>query len=468
MLAAPPVARLDRDACRTLRRKSGVDGGVERELDVPHQRARPGVFQPRRLECGEAHAAVRERGGDEIRGGKARLGRGRGLGDPGDLERRAVAPDAHARDLARGHAHFLLQRERAVDRGEGVAATGVVLEGHLADVEVFTQRRQRALPIGPFAHRPSEPGFAFDDVERPGDAFRGAERRADARLGGAAGVHRLGHGVRPEGLLQAGGEGGDRGERVREAAGVEPEHLGGGARRAEAADRAGVVPVLVVRAAHRLSDARRYFVADDHRAQEGLARRAARLRNGERRGDGRRAGMVDAFAEDVVDFGGMRRRAVDDRGRAHARAPPVRQPGAAFSDLLGERTLEQRGGRNDRAGEERRVPVDHGALGVVQDLGRQGPRALPLRPLREALDDAHHCGAAIPASFISFDHFAWSSRMKRANSWGVSPEGSAPRPSIFSRTSRSASTRFASAEIFATVACGVAAGASSPNQPTAS
>src|SRR5207247_4753045 len=74
----------------------------------------------------------------------------------------------------------------------------------------------------------------------------------------------------------------------------------------------------------------------------------------------------------------------------------------------------------------------------------------------------------IPASFISLDHFAWSARMKRANSSGVLPSGSAPRPSIFSRTSLIASTRFASAESFATAALGVAAGARRPNQPTAS
>src|SRR5882672_7812746 len=79
-----------------------------------------------------------------------------------------------------------------------------------------------------------------------------------------------------------------------------------------------------------------------------------------------------------------------------------------------------------------------------------------------------HYSGIIPASFISLDHFAWSSRMKRANSSGVLAAGSAPRPIIFSRTSLIASTRFASTESFATVAFGVAAGASSPNQPTAS
>src|SRR5262249_13343581 len=136
-------------------------------------------------------------------------------------------------------------------------------------------------------------------------------------------------------------------------------------------------------------------------------------------------------------------------------------------DLPGEGALEQGRGRHHRPRVERGVPVDHRALRVVQDLRIQGPPALPLGERREALDDAHHCVAWMPASFMSLAHFAWSSRMKRANSSGVSPAGSAPRTIIFSRTSRSASTRFTSYEAFATLALGVAAGASSPNQPTA-
>src|SRR3989442_190346 len=79
-----------------------------------------------------------------------------------------------------------------------------------------------------------------------------------------------------------------------------------------------------------------------------------------------------------------------------------------------------------------------------------------------------HQSGVIPASFISLDHFAWSSRMKRANSSGVLPAGSAPQPSIFSRTSLIARTRFASAESLATLAFGVAARASTAQQATPS
>ena len=71
----------------------------------------------------------------------------------------------------------------------------------------------------------------------------------------------------------------------------------------------------------------------------------------------------------------------------------------------------------------------------------------------------------MPRSRMSFDHFAWSSRMKAANCAGVLPEGSAPSATILCLSSSSASTAFASAESLSTTAFGVAAGASSPNQP---
>src|SRR5437667_254056 len=79
-----------------------------------------------------------------------------------------------------------------------------------------------------------------------------------------------------------------------------------------------------------------------------------------------------------------------------------------------------------------------------------------------------HSAASMPACLISFAHFAWSSRMKRANSSGVLPPGSAPSAVIFARTSACASTLFTSALSFSTMLPGVAAGASRPNQPTAS
>src|SRR5258708_32095363 len=105
------------------------------------------------------------------------------------------------------------------------------------------------------------------------------------------------------------------------------------------------------------------------------------------------------------------------------------------------------------------IGADHGHVtGAAPEPAPQTPHGRLTRPY----------SGVIPASFISLDHFAWSPRMKRANSSGVLPAGSAPRTRIFSRTSLIASTRFASAESFATVSFGVAARASRPNQPTAS
>ena len=114
----------------------------------------------------------------------------------------AVAADADALDLARRDLHAALQRQRAVDGGEGMAAAGVVLEGHAANVECLAQRRKTLIPIRPVRHRAAEARVALDHVQRPGDAFLRRERGGDARLGGAARVQRLGHRIHAEGLLQ--------------------------------------------------------------------------------------------------------------------------------------------------------------------------------------------------------------------------------------------------------------------------
>src|SRR5712691_4773094 len=126
-----------------------------------------------------------------------------------------------------------------------------------------------------------------------------------------------------------------------------------------------------------------------------------------------------------------------------------------------------KGGGSHRMGER---PAPAGGSASSTGTGHGGAAGAAPEPAPQIPDGrlTQRYSGVIPASFISFDHFAWSARMKRANSSGASPAGSAPRPSIFSRTSRSASTRFTSAESFATVAAGVAAGASRPNHPTAS
>src|SRR3989442_13488487 len=97
------------------------------------------------------------------------------------------------------------------------------------------------------------------------------------------------------------------------------------------------------------------------------------------------------------------------------------------------------------------IGTDHGhAPGAAPEPAPQTPDGRLARPY----------SGVIPASFISFDHFAWSSRMKRANSSGAFAAGSGPRTSIFSRTSPIASTPVTSAGDFGTVPLGVAARAS--------
>ena len=330
-----------------------------------------------------------ERGGDEVGRAEARLGGGRGVRDPRHLQGRPVAADAHARDLLDGHAHPRFQRKGAVDGGEGVAAAGVVLESHLRDVEVLVQRGERALPVRVAAHRPTEARFAFHDIERSGQALCCCEGRGDAGFRGAPRVHGLGHRIRAKRLLQAGGESGDRGERMGEAPSVEAEQLGRGARRAETADGSGVVPVPVVSAAHGRGDARGDLVADDHRAQELLARGAARLRDGERSGDGRRPGMVDALAENVVHLECVRGRAVDERRGSYRRAPAQGEMRVTEVQLPGESALEQHRRRNHGSGKQRGVPIDHRAFGVVQHIGRDGPLATVIGKPRETLYHVH-------------------------------------------------------------------------------
>jgi hypothetical protein len=50
-----------------------------------------------------------------------------------------VSGDLHTLDVPRIDAHLILQRERAVDGRERMAAAGVVLERHARDVEVVPQ-----------------------------------------------------------------------------------------------------------------------------------------------------------------------------------------------------------------------------------------------------------------------------------------------------------------------------------------
>src|SRR5439155_1430664 len=82
-------------------------------------------------------------------------------------------------------------------------------------------------------------------------------------LGGVTGMHGLAHAIRAERLLQTCRHRAGIGERMSGARGVQAEDCGGRRRGAEAADRAGGVPELVMRGHHGGADARADLVAGD-------------------------------------------------------------------------------------------------------------------------------------------------------------------------------------------------------------
>ncbi len=293
----------------------------------------------------------------------------------GHFQRGAVGADMHAGDVGRLHAEGALQFERTVDGGEGVSAAGVVLEGHAGDVKIRAERGCRLVPVGAVAHGAAEAGFALEHVERTGYAFARGERGEQSCFRGVAGVQGLGHRIHAEGLLQARGERRDRGKRVRKAFCIQAVDGGSRGRGAEAADGAGVVPVAIMRAPHGRADARGYLVADDDAAQEGLAARAAFLGHRQGGGDGRRARMVDRVAVDVVHLHGVRGGGVDQRRGSYRGFASEREPRPAAVEVFGERFFQQRRRRRHRAGQERRIPVDHRTLGVMQHFGRNRLRA---------------------------------------------------------------------------------------------
>ena len=94
-----------------------------------------------------------------------------------------------------------------------MAAAGVVLESHLRNVEILAERGGGMLPVRVVTHSSAVARFALHDVERSSDAFGSGKGRGDTGFRRAPRVHGLGHRIRAERLLQAGGESGDRRER---------------------------------------------------------------------------------------------------------------------------------------------------------------------------------------------------------------------------------------------------------------
>ena len=107
-------------------------------------------------------------------------------------------------------------------------------------LKVLPSGRKALLPVRPVdiaRPKPASPSITSSDPVTPS---RRRERGGDARLGGAARVQRLGHRIHAEGLLQAGGEGRDRRQRVREALRVQLQQLAAAAQ----APNTPMVPVL--------------------------------------------------------------------------------------------------------------------------------------------------------------------------------------------------------------------------------
>ena len=272
---------------------------------------------------------------------------------------------------------LLLQSQRAVDGRERVAAADMVLEGQPRDVEVAAQRGADLRPVGAVAHGLAQAGLAFQHVERTAHAAGRQLRGQHAGLGGAARMQRLGHGLGSEGLLQPGGERGGQRQGVREGVFIQAQQAARRRGRTEAAHRPGVVPEPVVRPAHHHADAGGDFVAQHHRTQEVGAGGLRGLRRRKRRRNGGGTRVVHRIAEAVVHLGGMGRRAVDQGCGTRGGRAAQGQACIAPVQVFGHRGLQHLNRRHGQAGIERGIPVDHGALRVVQHFGRQrAPRSL--------------------------------------------------------------------------------------------
>ena len=230
--------------------------------------------------------------------------------------------------------------------------------------------------------------------ERFGVVQRGL-RGQHPRFGGAASVQGLGHRVHAKGLLQTGGKGAHRGQRVGIGAGRQAVQGGGRSGRAKAAHGAGVVPMFVVGAAQGGTNAGGYFIACHHGAQQVQARGLGLLGHRPGRGNGGCARVVNGFAVNVIKLHGVGRRAIDQRGGAGGGGAAQRQAGAAMVQVVGQSLLEQGGRFAHRAGQQGGVPVDDGALGMVQHLGGQW-RGGQLRAISgQRFNDGHGKGGAV-------------------------------------------------------------------------
>src|SRR5205814_10469530 len=132
------------------------------------------------------------------------------------------------------------------------------------------------------------------------------------------------------------------------------------------------------------------------------------------------ARMIDASAVDAVDLHALRGHAVHERSSAHRSLAAESEASSTEVEFLNKSFFKKNGRSNNRTGKHGRIPVDHRALGVVQDLRAHGFRAIPLGPGGEALDDAHQL-TTMPRSRTSRPHFSRSARMCAAKASGGPP-----------------------------------------------
>ena len=192
-----------------------------------------------------------------------------------------------------------------------MSAAAVILEGHVGDGIGLADIGQRLFPFaGIFAGGGCKTRRAMQHINRTRHTARRCHGRHGAGFRRMAGMQRLGHALSPEGLLQAACHGGASCNGMRGAFRIAIQRDGHRRRGTECADRAGGMPEIVVRGLHRNTDATRYLIPRNHGAQQQIHIRAARLRRCQRCRNGRAARMIDGVAIDIVEFHGMRRRAI--------------------------------------------------------------------------------------------------------------------------------------------------------------
>ena len=192
-----------------------------------------------------------------------------------------------------------------------MSAAAVILERHIRDGIGLADIGQWLFPFaGIFAGGGCKTRRTMQHIKRTRHTARRCHGRHGAGFRRMAGMQRLGHAFTAEGLLQPACHGGASCNGMRGAFRIAIQRDGHRRRRTKSADRAGGMPEIVVRRLHRNTDAARNLIPRNHGAQQQIHIRAARLRCRQRRRNSRAAGMINGVAINIVEFHGMRRRAI--------------------------------------------------------------------------------------------------------------------------------------------------------------